>query len=562
MLLGKTTFLPRGQGPLVCTKLSYRIAYTSLPPLLLSLPPPSGPHSSEPPPVRAIRHANVGPRSCGSLSHPLARVRLQRFSRQRHIHQRYGSRYSISSTGANPGKPRMIDSYRGVRDAQRILRLTAAMDFPFLFTKSLEFALFRTYGIPTISSLLVHTGQLGSAQNAGRRYVDTSGLIQAFTTYPLPKFDLPDGGESDAARTKAKSGEENWELFGEDPLDPRASIALARVNFLHARWRTKISNNDLLCTLSTFVSGPITFINRYEWRQLSDVEKEAIFSVFYHIGRCMGITNIPDSLEAFMEWSEEYEKTHMLYTKQNQEVADHTVNLLLYNVPKALHGFAKDLVSSLMDERLRSAMGYSAAPGWVVALKDTLLKLRAVVTATLLLPRSKPLSNVPIAADEAGNVFSVENLLDSGIPSICPASGARAGEGKMCPVGGHLHAQQGQDKENGFKPAAWRMEFKWYENEPVYSRPFAKGSAGWVAEEVRIALGLLKKEDRRGASKWLPPTLPSKKQDDGQPVQGLGGFRLEEMGPKGLELKGRKEVLAEAEKLFGGKIEGKWAFKP
>ena len=494
----------------------------------------------------------------------LARVRLQRYAHYRHIHRRYGSRYSLPSTGANAGKPRMIDSYRGVRDAQRIVRLSASMDFPFLFTKSLEFALFRTYGIPTISSLLLHTGQLGKAENAGRRYVDTSGLIQAFMTFPVPRLDLPDGGEADLANQKPDI--DGWEHFGEDPDVPRSSIALARVNFLHGRWKSKISNDDLLYTLSTFVKEPAKWIDRFEWRQLSALEKEALFALFYHIGRCMEIRDIPDNLTDFLEWSENYEKNYMVFQPCNKEVADHTTGLLMYAVPSFLHGFARHLVASLMDDRLREAMGYPRAPGWIVALKDTLLSLRAVFTRTLVLPRSKPLSNMPIGADEQGNVFSIQHLLSEGIPAVCPASGARAQDGKTCPVGGHLHAAAAAEKgsETGFKPAAWRMQLSWYENEPVYSRPYVRGSVGWYVEQLKIALGLMKSEDRRGAPKWLPPTLPvpPKLAEKGELVEGLGGFRLEEMGHKGLELKGRKEVLENAEKPYGGKIGGKWSFDP
>lgn len=454
----------------------------------------------------------------------------------------------------------MIDSYRGVRDAQRIIRLSATMDFPFVFTKSLEFALFRTYGIPTISSLLLHTGQLGKAENAGRRYVDTSGLIQAFMTYPLPRLDLPDGGESN---TQPVAGEDNWEHLGEDPNDPRSSIALARINFLHRRWKGKISNNDLLYTLSTFIIEPAKWIDRYEWRSTSALEKEALFSLFHHVGRCMEIENIPETLEELVEWSVNYEKNHMVFQKCNHEVAEHTTNLLLYATPRFLHSFARKLVASLMDDRLREAMGYKRAPAWVVLFKDTVFGLRRLFTRTLLLPRSKPLTALPTDANESGKVFSVESLLNDGIPSVCPASGARAEDGKSCPVGGHLHASS--TEKQVFKPAAWRMELKWYENEPVYARPYARWSVGWAVEEVSIAAGLLKRENRRGAQKWMPATLPmpstlQEKGKTGEPVQGLGGFRLEEMGPKGLEDKGRKEVLANAEKLYGRSIEGKWSF--
>lgn len=497
----------------------------------------------------------------------LVRVQLRRFSHYRHIHKRYGTRYSLPSVGANPDKPRMIDSYKGIRDAQRIARLSGNFDYPFVFAKSLEFALFRTYGIPTISSLLLHTGQLGKAENAGRRYVDTAALIQAFMTFPVPRLDLPDGGEAESR--SSDDGDDNWEHFGEDPDDPRSSIALARVNYLHGRWKSKISNDDLKYTLSTFVIEPAKWVDQYEWRSFSGLEKEALFALFYHIGRCMGITDIPDNLQDFTEWSRDYERNYMVFQQCNKDVADHTTNLLMYALPQFAHGFARNLVSSFMDQRLREAIGYPPAPAWIVTFKDVMFGIRALVMRTLMLPRSKPLSNIPVAADENGHVFSIESLLSDGIPAVCPASGARAQDGKVCPVGGHLHADAptSKDAEKRFKPAAWRMELSWYENEPVYARAFPKHSAGWLAEEVKIALGLLRRQDRRGAQRWMPATLPvpeafKSNTENGEPIQGFGGFRLEEMGPKGLEFKGRKEVLENAEKLYGRKIDGRWGFDP
>ncbi len=378
-------------------------------------------------------------------------VQLLRYKHYRHIHQRYGGRYAIDGEPASKGKPRMIDSYRGVRDAQRIVRLAASMDHPFVFTKSLEFALFRTYGIPTISSLLLHTGQLGKADNAGRRYVDTSGLIQSFMTFPVPKLDLPDGGESSASA----ADRQGWEHFGEDPDDPRSSIALARVNFLHGRWKSKISNDDLLYTLSVFIIEPAKWIDRYEWRKTSALEKEALFALFYHIGRCMGIQNIPETREELIEWSLAYERNYMKFEQCNHEVAQHTTALLMYALPSLLHGFATHLVVSLMDERLREAMGYPSAPGWVMSFKDTFFRLRALVVGSLMLPRSKPLANIPIGSDEAGKVFSVETLLSEGIPGVCPASGIRADQGKTCPVGGHSTPRNPQREASSPLHGAW-----------------------------------------------------------------------------------------------------------
>ncbi len=158
------------------------------------------------------------------------------------------------------------------------------------------------------------------------------------------------------------------------------------MNYLHGRWKSKISNDDLLYTLSTFIIEPAKWIDRYEWRRLSGLEKEALFALFYHIGRCMGIKDIPDTLEGLVEWSETYERNCMRYQLCNREVADHTTNLLLYALPSFLHGFARKLVASLMDDRLREAMGYRRAPSSIITFKETLFRLRAFVNRHLMLP--------------------------------------------------------------------------------------------------------------------------------------------------------------------------------
>ena len=113
-------------------------------------------------------------------------VAATRFSKLRDIEARYGGRYSFSEEEKKTtGKPRMIDSYRGVRDAQRIARLASQWDTPFMFSKSIQFAPFRTYGIKTISSLLLHTGQLSKAENAGRRYVGKCRQRDTLSVSPL-----------------------------------------------------------------------------------------------------------------------------------------------------------------------------------------------------------------------------------------------------------------------------------------------------------------------------------------------------------------------------------------
>jgi len=53
------------------------------------------------------------------------------------------------------------------RDAQRIVRIDTVYEFPFDTTRSLEFALFRTFGSPAVSRLLDETQEF--ALRAQRR---------------------------------------------------------------------------------------------------------------------------------------------------------------------------------------------------------------------------------------------------------------------------------------------------------------------------------------------------------------------------------------------------------
>jgi hypothetical protein len=78
------------------------------------------------------------------------------------------------------------------------------------------------------------------------RYADTEILIQEFTNNP--------------------------------PQSDRVLKALARVNYIHSGYQKagKISNADMLYTLSVFITEPITWVKKYEWREMTDMELCAI----------------------------------------------------------------------------------------------------------------------------------------------------------------------------------------------------------------------------------------------------------------------------------------------
>src|SRR5215471_5408402 len=61
------------------------------------------------------------------------------------------------------------------KDHQRIIFLSTCHDFPFDTTRALEFALFRTFCVPSVSALLDRTGEF--QERAQRRYDDTDLIV-------------------------------------------------------------------------------------------------------------------------------------------------------------------------------------------------------------------------------------------------------------------------------------------------------------------------------------------------------------------------------------------------
>lgn len=124
----------------------------------------------------------------------------------------------------------------------------------------------------------------------------------------------------------------------------------------------------MLYTLALFALQPVRFINRFEWRSLSDLERCAIGTFWKSLGDALEISyeKLPSGKKGFADgiqwleemdaWSEEYEAKFMVPHKKNRETADQTTAVLVYMLPKALHPIGLQFVSFMMDPRLRRAM--------------------------------------------------------------------------------------------------------------------------------------------------------------------------------------------------------------
>lgn len=126
----------------------------------------------------------------------------------------------------------------------------------------------------------------------------------------------------------------------------------------------------MLYTLGVFPIQPIRFIARFEWRELSTLEKCAVGTFWKSVGDGLGIsydvlpsgkTGFRDGLHWLEEmevWCDEYEARCMRPDVKNRETADQTTKVLVYMLPSKLAHVGLYFVSFMMDERLRQAMLY------------------------------------------------------------------------------------------------------------------------------------------------------------------------------------------------------------
>ena len=227
------------------------------------------------------------------------------------------------------------------KDYEEIMYLLQCYEFPWDYERALEFALFRTYAVPSISALLYKTGEF--VLRPRKRYDDTELILYEITE---------NGFDSERGRS-----------------------ALRRMNQMHGRF--PITNKDFLYVLSTFVFEPIRWIERFGWRTLRDNEKQGIFQFYSELGHRMNIKDIPKNMDSFEQYNIEYERAHFRYAEVNYYIGSATRDLLLsFYLPKFLWPLGKPFINAIMDAPLCEAFGFYKVPDQFQHFVKNSLKLR------------------------------------------------------------------------------------------------------------------------------------------------------------------------------------------
>ena len=239
------------------------------------------------------------------------------------------------------------------KDHLRIVYLCTCFEFPFDTTRALEFALYRTYCVPSVSALLDQTGEF--IVRAQKRYDDTDLIVSELM---------------------------EWGYDSE-----RGKRALRRMNQIHGRF--EIANADFLYVLSTFIFEPIRWNAKFGWRLMCEQEKLAMFYFWREVGRRMNITELPQSYEAFERYNVEYERTYFHYTDANHRVGSATRDLFLSWFPRITRPIGIRAIYAIMDDALIENFGFPKPWRLTRWLVHRSLGLRGWLSG-LLPPRKKP----------------------------------------------------------------------------------------------------------------------------------------------------------------------------
>ncbi|KAI8625618.1 hypothetical protein F5Y19DRAFT_449589 [Xylariaceae sp. FL1651] len=240
-----------------------------------------------------------------------------------------------------------------LEEAYSIKLWLAEHEFSMVFSAATAFVFFKSYGIPSIAKLVA---------GAAHRSSSTSHVVSQ-----KPKLD---------------SSVILANLMGR-PGAPEMIAAIDRINHIHSYYRPsgKMSDNDLLYTLSLYVLEVIRWVDKYEWRPLTRKERCALATLWKSLGEKLRIpyNNLPSHQSGFKnalhwlqeleEWGQTYEERNMKRSPDALLVAHKHLDTWLQNVPTSVKPVARSMIAVIIDPELRLAMDInnpSAASKFIV----------------------------------------------------------------------------------------------------------------------------------------------------------------------------------------------------
>ncbi|KAG2219983.1 hypothetical protein INT45_001882 [Circinella minor] len=240
--------------------------------------------------------------------------------------------------------------------AAEVFDITFRREFPALHHHGFELALLRSVTIPSISKLLIATGE---AFHRPQKREEDSYLIlhEMLDVHPHVEF-------LREKNPKMTQNEVALQTF-------RRDHSIARLNEIHARYPT-IKHGDFLFQLVLFVNEPIFWINKFGYRKLDQLEINALYKMWSDIAKEMNLTDVPQSAEEMIEYTKKYSEEFAKFHVACQKISDRNINnVVSHNAPSWLHDFVRKTYSCRLTPTDCAATGLPQAPQWMQAIYNS-----------------------------------------------------------------------------------------------------------------------------------------------------------------------------------------------
>lgn len=240
-----------------------------------------------------------------------------------------------------------LDSLDPKKDNERIVHLLSGYAYVFDFYRSQEFALFKTFGVPSISGLLNFTQEF--AKRGRKRYDDTGLLLTEIARYGY----------------SSKKG----------------GAALSRMNEIHSRF--KIRNENYLLVLCTFIYEPIDWIAKYSHRPLSRREQEGLYYFWFNVATRMEIKNIPPTIDDLRNFYTDFQEKNVVFAPSNAAVVKQALDFFCADFPAFLHSTIIHAVRSFLPPLYLEAFGLPPGSATTRSLIEWGLFIRSYAASLL-----------------------------------------------------------------------------------------------------------------------------------------------------------------------------------
>jgi hypothetical protein len=168
----------------------------------------------------------------------------------------------------------------------------------------------------------------------------------------------------------------------------RACIALNRMNWIHSRYGSAIKMDQMVYTLCLLACEALQWIDRYDWRHTTPLEKHASWVFWNEVGKRMGLVGVPESWDACAEYIVQFEERDMAPSQDNALVAQGVFALYASTLPQFMAPLVQKVLVAFMDSRLCEAFKVPArSRSGIRGLLDLGLKVRKYFVRYLMLPR-------------------------------------------------------------------------------------------------------------------------------------------------------------------------------